>query len=381
MKEDILINLLDEHNEANLLATDKFKPYKVIYLRDKKSDKLYYKLEKYHKEIFPNIKIESYSTNEGNAQEIRDLIKQLNIKNTIINVTGGKRINSLVLMNESLRIGFKIIYIDILNKRMYELGDDFKNKLENFKDIYLDDIIKITGANILLDSSKISKYPDIINITKKIYENLKTWYKYKHLLYNNQLFSHDCLEENKVILNVSYLQTKEENILLKYCLNYLEEIQGIKCKKTKNNIEIYFQKNYLKGFIFKSGTWLEVLTNIVVREIKEIDDVKSGVMFVWDDNESKVKNELDVLAVKDDVLICISCKDSAKYDEEALNELDVYSKRLGGINAKKILVATQEPCKKCIKERAEMMGIKLVILDKNIENFKNQLKSIINKEK
>ncbi|ETJ28948.1 hypothetical protein Q604_UNBC16505G0001, partial [human gut metagenome] len=33
----------------------------------------------------------------------------------------------------------------------------------------------------------------------------------------------------------------------------------------------------------------------------------------------KVRNELDVLAVKDSVFICISCKDSEKYDEDALN--------------------------------------------------------------
>ena len=379
MKEDILINLLDEHNEGNLLATDKFRPHKVIYLKNKENCELYDKLKKYHKEIFPSIEIESYVIGEGNIKEIDNLLNKLDIKKSIINVTGGKRINSLILLNEALINKFNVVYIDILNKRIYELGNYIKNKSEEFKDIYLDDILRITGADILLDSSKISKYPDIINITEKIYKNLELWYKYKQRLYDNNLFVHDYSQGNKVIINMFNLNDKDEINILNSCLNYLEKINVIKYIKDQNNLEVYFQKDYLKGFIFKSGTWLEVLTNIVVREIKEIDDVKSGVMFVWNDSKNKVKNEFDVLAVKDDVLICISCKDSAKYDEEALNELDVYSKRLGGENAKKILVATQNPCKRCIKDRAEMMGISLIILDKNIEKFKYELKEAINK--
>lgn len=167
MKEDILINLLDEHNEGNLLATDKFRPYKVIYLKNKENSEVYEKLMKYHKEIFPSIHIESYVISEGGINEINNLLNKLDIEKTIINVTGGKRINSLILLNQALMKKFNTVYVDILNKRIYELGNDIKNKSEEFKDIYLDDILKITGADILLDSSKISRYSDVTNITKK----------------------------------------------------------------------------------------------------------------------------------------------------------------------------------------------------------------------
>ena len=99
---------------------------------------------------------------------------------------------------------------------------------------------------------------------------------------------------------------------------------------------------------------------------------------MWRDGNHKVRNEVDVMAVKDSVLICISCKDSEKYDEVALNELDVYSKRLGGNSAKKILVATRPPCKKCVEERAKAMDINLVILDEDINKFRKKLNKIIN---
>ena len=77
-------------------------------------------------------------------------------------------------------------------------------------------------------------------------------------------------------------------------------------------------------------------------------------------------------------MICISCKDSAKYDENTLNELKVYSDRIGGENSKKILVATKKPNKSSIIDRAKEMGIHLIILDKDINVFKKTLEAIIN---
>ncbi len=52
------------------------------------------------------------------------------------------------------------------------------------------------------------------------------------------------------------------------------------------------------------------------------------------------------------MLICVSCKDSKKYDEVALNELNVYSEQLGGENVIKILVATHPPIKSSISKKS-----------------------------
>ncbi len=77
------------------------------------------------------------------------------------------------------------------------------------------------------------------------------------------------------------------------------------------------------------------------------------------------------------MLICVSCKDSKKYDEVALNELNVYSEQLGGENVIKILVATQPPIKSSISKRAKEMGINLVVFDGNKKAFKEELEKII----
>ena len=267
----------------------------------------------------------------------------------------------------------------MLASKWYNLGEKISEVKSKFNDIYLDDILKISGANMIVDSTDLSKRKDIINITKKIYSNLDIWYKYKQRLYDNSIFIHDYKDNKKIIIDLRLLN-KTELCILDRCLEYLLNKNEIIYKNENDTIIVEFLNNYLKGFIFKSGTWLEVLTNVVVEEISEIDEVRNGVVFLWDDKENKVKNELDVLAVKDSVLICISCKDSEKYDENALNELAVYSDRLGGKKTRKILVATKPPCKECVMNRAKAMNIDIVVLERNIEKFKKTLIEIINKE-
>ena len=119
------------------------------------------------------------------------------------------------------------------------------------------------------------------------------------------------------------------------------------------------------------------VTDLVILDIKEIDECRNGVIFLWNNGRKTVRNELDIIAVKDSVPICISCKDSDKYNEMALNELNVYASKIGGENAYKILVATKEPIKEPVKMRAKEMGIHLVIFDGNEKKFINTIKNII----
>lgn len=372
----ILINLFDTHNENGLIAIDKFKPDKVIYLIDDTKNDLYEQIYECYKRMFNNVIFENFKIKNGDINSINELINSINDE-IIVNVTGGERINSLILLNVALSKKCNIIYIDILTKTIYRFGSNLSKSNEEISDFYISDILKASGSEIVMDSTELSNDKDVICITKKIYENLDVWYKYKKALYNTQAFIHDYLNENRITVNLKYLNA-EEIKLLRICLDYLHKLKSISYEENKNIIEVIFLNRYIKGFIFKSGTWLEILTNIVVNEIREIDEVKNGVTFLWKEQKGKIRNELDILAVKDSVLICISCKDSEKYDENALNELEVYSKRIGGKNIKKILVATKPPCKKCVYERAKAMGIHLVIVTSDINIFRKNLSNIIN---
>lgn len=374
---DILINQVDEHNESNILATQEFNPSTVYFIKDKDSEEKMKTLKLYYEKNFPKIKIEEFSVEEGDKEGLEKIIKNIKDKNVLINLTGGNKINSLILLEICIRENLIALYIDIKKKVMYEFKESIIIHKKTFEDLEIDDIVKASGGKIVEDSSELCNKKDLIYFAEKISSNLELWHKYKQQLYDASIFEHDSMEQQRIYIHTKALENEEVNLLDKILLK-LKEMKEINYKKQDDKITVNFNNDYLKAFIFKSGTWLEIETNKLINKIEEVDEAKNGVMFLWNDANQSVRNELDVVAVKDSVPIFISCKDSDKYNEMALNELNVYASKFGGENSYKILVATKEPVKSPVKIRAKEMGINLIIFDGNEEKFIKEVKKIIN---
>ena len=374
---NILISQVDEHNESNILATKEFNPEIVYLIKDKSYQDKENTLKIYYEKNFKNVKLEFLGMEEGNKSALEEIIDNVKEKNIIVNLTGGKRINSLILLDICLKNKIKTLYIDIKKQIMYEFKDNIVMYEKTFEDLEIDDIVKASGGKIVEDSSELCNKKDLIYFAEQISNNLELWHKYKQQLYESSIFEHDKNEPQRIYIHTETLENKEINLLDKI-LSKFKEMNEISYRKENDKITVNFNNNYLKAFIFKSGTWLEIETNKLINNIEEIDEAKNGVMFLWDDENQFVRNELDVVAVKDSVPIFISCKDSDKYNEMALNELNVYATKFGGENAYKILVATKEPIKSPVKIRAKEMGIHLIIFDGNEEKFIKAVKKIIN---
>ena len=375
---NILISQVDEHNESTILATKEFNPEIVYFIKDKSYEAKMDTLKEYYENNFKNIKIEIFDVEEGNKEALEKIIDNVKEKNIIVNLTGGKRVNSLILLSLCLKNELKALYINIKKKIMYEFENNVTIFDKSFEDLEIDDIVKASGGKIVEDSSELCNKEDLIYFAEKISSNLELWHKYKQQLYEANIFEHDTNDGKRIYIHTEGLEEDEVKLLNKI-LSKLVEMKEINYKKQNDKITVNFNNNYLKAFIFKSGTWLEIETNKLINKIEEVEEAKNGVMFLWNDENQSVRNELDVVAVKDCVPIFISCKDSDKYNEMALNELNVYASKFGGENSYKILVATKEPIKSPVKIRAKEMGIHLIIFDGNEEKFINEVKEIINK--
>ncbi|MGL5151872.1 MAG: Card1-like endonuclease domain-containing protein [Clostridium sp.] len=372
MKFNTIVNFVDEHNEGGIILAKKFSVTKVILIDNNFKNYDIEGIENIYRKVIPNINIETIKLIEYDYNEIEKIVVTYSSEDIIFNLTGGERIVSLMFHQYLMKNNLMGVYIDVLNKKLFYFTDNVKTTQEDIIDLDIEDITHAAGAEILVESTNMLGKKDLIEITKQIQINLPIWHKYKQRLYDNSTFEHDYKNTNLVIVHKSKLNNDEYKIV-KGCLEFLEKLKSIEILETEEKIDITFLNSYLKGFIFKSGTWLEVFTNIAVNEIKEIDETKSGVLFFWNNDAKVVKNELDVVAIKDSILICISCKDSDKYDEDALNELSIYAKKLGGDNAKKILVATKKPLKTSLIQRAKQMNISIIILEKDINKFKKEL--------
>ncbi|MDM0973292.1 DUF1887 family CARF protein [Clostridium perfringens] len=378
MNYDFIITILDEHNESSILLAEKLKPKEIIYLYKKDEElKVLNSLRQFYLNKFPNCNFSDEKLGKDIISSIEEIIKRMKSKNTAICLNQGNKKDILIMYTLALKHNIDGFFLDIPKEELLKLNlESVQCEKCNFVDLDVEDIIDSIGASIVVDSTEISEINIIETMTNYIASNLDLWKKYKIRLSDNSVFIHDESNPRSIKIDKELL-SREEVLLLDKILNFLEKNGQIKVKELEQCLKVTFQNEFIKGFIFKSGTWLEVLTKNIIEEIKSIDDIKSGVLFLWNDKESRVKNELDVVAIKDSVLICVSCKDSKKYDEVALNELNVYSEQLGGENAIKILVATHPPIKSSISKRAKEMGINLVVFDGNKKSFKEELEKII----
>ncbi|WP_283681831.1 Card1-like endonuclease domain-containing protein [Clostridium perfringens] len=378
MNYDFIITILDEHNESSILLAEKLKPKEIIYLYKKDEElKVLNSLRQFYLNKFPNCNFSDEKLGKDTISSIEEIIKRMKSKNTAICLNQGDKKDILIMYTLALKHNIDGFFLDIPKEELLKLNlESVQCEKCNFVDLDVEDIIDSIGASIVVDSTEISEINIIETMTNYIASNLDLWKKYKIRLSDNSVFIHDESNPRSIKIDKELL-SREEVMLLDKILNFLEENGQIKVKELEQCLKVTFQNEFIKGFIFKSGTWLEVLTKNIIEEIRSIDDIKSGLLFLWDDKESRVKNELDVVAIKDSVLICVSCKDSKKYDEVALNELNVYSEQLGGENVIKILVATHPPIKSSISKRAKEMGINLVVFDGNKKSFKEELEKII----
>ena len=378
MNYDFIITILDEHNESSILLAEKLKPKEIIYLYKKDEElKVLNSLRQFYLNKFPNCNFSDEKLGKDTISSIEEIIKRMKSKNIAICLNQGNKKDILIMYTLALKHNIDGFFLDIPKEELLKLNlESVQCEKCNFVDLDVEDIIDSIGASIVVDSTEISEINIIENMTNYIASNLDLWKKYKIRLSDNSVFIHDESNPRSIKIDKELL-SREEVLLLDKILNFLEKNGQIKVKELEQCLKVTFQNEFIKGFIFKSGTWLEVLTKNIIEEIKSIDDIKSGVLFLWNDKESRVKNELDVVAIKDSVLICVSCKDSKKYDEVALNELNVYSEQLGGENVIKILVATHPPIKSSISKRAKEMGINLVVFDGNKKAFKEELEKII----
>ena len=279
MEFNTLINLLDTHNEANIIATERFRPKEVVYIyKQVKEQQLQLdSLKKYYNSKFSNITFISEPIDKLDDDSIKVVLDKYKDKSLLINVTRGERIYSLILLYLGQKYNIRCVYLDIENKKLISFNDESIDMTdEDFYDLNIEEIIESSGGSIIVDSTESNSKAIIDQITDLISNNLDIWERLKYRLYDSKVFIHNQLEPMTIKLDMKYL-TKEEMSIYNSMLNLLRKNNQIQyTSENQDFITIRFLNNHIKSFIFKSGSWLEAYTKRVVDNIRQVDDVKSG---------------------------------------------------------------------------------------------------------
>ncbi|MCT4545146.1 MAG: DUF1887 family protein [Vallitalea sp.] len=369
MRCNTLINILDDFNDDVAYISKFMKPNKVINIVDKSKNSVdvLTDMERFlNKQLKDTIIIEKVYTN---PMHLNKIISDYIDNDTIINISSGDNLSSVIAHQAMIEYNCSLIYMDILNEKVYKLNKQGMKmiKYENIN-FRVKDYISITGGKIVTDETFDYVIKDYNNMLNIILNNYDLWIETRDYIRNNIVSQ----VNDNIVIRSSELNKDIIKLFKSFC--------NIKCVKNvyenDNNITIMFKNEDIRKYIL-SGIWLEHFTYNIVKQNSKVHDVRTGVRFLWDEDRIEVENELDVIAVAGTTLLCISCKDTKRYNSGSLNELDIYAEQIGGSTVKKILVATKPSKGQYVDERAERMGINLVVFDGDVDKFTKEINYII----
>lgn len=267
-------------------------------------------------------------------------------------------------------------------------GDIFSVEHNTIKE-YLDDDVKLlvkdfirqTKGKIISTNNDLFTHPVANQLLKYFIEHLsllKDIMKYKKPLVkivDTAYSSMNPFNNPYSALSISVLNKQEQDVYLG-ALTLLEAYGVIEINRDNPNWIVKFNDLSYRDYFAKTGTWLEHYTFNALKKIEGVRDVSSSVMFVWDDQYNAIRNELDVMAIADNKLITISCKDTAKIDDDYLYELESHATQLATTEAIKLIVTTAEP-NPVISLRAKQLGITIITYDSIESHFLSDLQKAI----
>ncbi|MCK8061662.1 MULTISPECIES: Card1-like endonuclease domain-containing protein [unclassified Fusibacter] len=245
---------------------------------------------------------------------------------------------------------------------IYNIDNDGSNHCPN-DDVKLSisDFISQTDGKIIQTNNQLFEHPSSEKLLIFILNHLKHMQKIlKHVRPMKKWDAGYVYPQVSPfsIVDLTLMNPKEQEIYTS-ALKLLE-IDGLLAIKTDEKLlTVEFYDLRFKEYFTKAGTWLEHYTQRQLRQISEIRDVNSSVMFVWDDHSKTVKNEVDIMAVTENQLITISCKDTSKLVDDYLYEIESHADLLGTEDALKIIVTTASS-NKFIDNRAKLLDVHIV---------------------
>lgn len=374
---DVLINLLDHYNDHNLLACLHYKPSKIVFIRleGEKFQERYQELKELIEKKLPHTQVTEKIYEQEHLIGIKEILSSYKNQKTLVHVSGGLRPAAFLAFQGAIAYEMAVACMDIEHHRILQLiPPDREPVYENVEGLSVADLVESTGAGILKDSTILYEKKELYVVLEYIVAHYSSWKAIKSLFRNPDRLVSIAPEALDVMIRIYGLTQQTLNALYSF-LDKLKSENLIRFYNTEaHTVHFKFYDRDVKKFFLFAGGWLEALTHQVIKEIQTVDDVHSGLVFLWRTDSEMVRNELDVVATYNSALVCISCKDTDHYDVDELNELDVYAEQLGGTNVRKIMVSTEPPKRgELTMDRARGMNIHVVLFTGDRNSFKKNL--------
>lgn len=299
-------------------------------------------------------------------------------------ITGGESLILVAFGMLSVEYDTPIHMYDIPRNKLVELEENATKSISRDAEeqpkkpaiLNLDRHIALWGGVInhrLHKDSKDCKESDpgryISDIWKVVQDYAVYWNSFSKFLRENFVPDNNLTVHKSSKYVVDALHNNKNNLtapgILNEILDKLKETGALLgVRHDQGGYVFQYRNEDIKKCLWDGGSILEMY---IFRQVqKDTDDCMIGVHIDWDgviheEYGIDVLNEVDVMALKGNVPIFISCKSGKMGADQvlhALYELETVAQRFGGKYAKKALV-TMETIKPVYRNRAAEMGIEI----------------------
>ena len=292
-------------------------------------------------------------------------------------ITGGESLILVAFGMLSEKYDTPIHLYDIPKNKLIELDENATKSVSTDAQkqhvrLDLNRYIALQGGvinNQLHKSSKNCKESDLNDIWKVSQNYVRYWNPFSDFLRGNFVPDSNLKVNRPSHEIISALYDSGTDLKAPQILDKILDTLGsagilLNVKHDERRYAFQYRDENIKKCLWEGGSALEMYTYQQVKN--SADDCKIGVHIDWDGVIHEpygvdVLNEVDVLALKDNVPIFISCKSGkmgASRILHALYELETVAQRFGGKYAKKVLVII-DTIKPVYQNRAVEMGIEV----------------------
>ena len=375
-----VVEFFDKNAVENIVSSLLCKPDKVIFVGND------YKKMKASCDIYSeilslkgiNIEFECKSIDKNRLEKIIEVFSEIVEKEGFchFDLSGGDELFLVAvgIISERFKDKAGLHKYNIISDKFYDCDMDGKPSHEERISLSVAENIAIYGGK-LLKSEPMAESPE------EIEELLALWKisKANPTKWNIQINSlgisvKQFIDETSLSVMINrekakkFLESRNEKFVYdKNIFSQLEEFGLIsKLRADDNTICFEYKSPFVKRMLSKAGNVLEQYTGYICKISGAFCDVMCGVSVGWSpDENTRVENEIDVIAMKNAVPVFISCKNGG-IDSDELYKLETVSEEFGGKYAKKLIVASNlEKCigktnAKYIAQRTAEMNIRII---------------------
>lgn len=372
---DTIMEIYDDEQIHNVLAITEFKPQNVVYIgtRKLKSKRIKSNIIACLRSLGLESKCFFYSTDMLSLEAVTNELESIleDFPGMVIDLTGGSEVALVAIGMLAKEKNIPLMRYDKYDRKYRNIHNcPAAEMLISSPHFTVQAFLRLAGGEIKnhghlsVDHLDDDSAADIFKIWEIFKSNYKNWHRLVSFLQLASKRQSDTVSLYVSTSKVIYSGDKLVNCDLTM-LRTLSRIGIIKnFEESESRISFDYKNELMRSCLIDVGVCLELFVFATATKSGEFDDVQLSVVVDWDgDLDARINtvNEIDVMLVKGQVPVFISCK-SGDPSVVALNEIKTLSSKFGGQNGRAVLVTMSDVRNRdpYLYQRASDMGVMVI---------------------